>query len=150
MFAGLTRRPWPGDPHEAMRRWLAACLLLLSACSAGPENFWRGFTRGLCKFNRKCADSELSVSECEQRSYQEDETPEQFAETCPDFSSEAARACLRYLRDGRKGCAGLSEWPASCEGVCGPGSALGFEFEDDEPYLIPVLIPANLDTLVAE
>jgi hypothetical protein len=117
---------------------LVVCVLL-SGCSAGPESFWRGVTRGMCKYNRECANSQLPLEECEALAYEDAGDPEAFEATCPDYDRAQARACLRYVRSGRKMCGGLSEQPASCEGVCGPGTAIVF-FPEDSAYLTEVTV----------
>ncbi|MFY0533400.1 hypothetical protein [Nannocystis pusilla] len=74
-------------------------------------------TRGMCKYNRKCADSREPLVECEQLAYEDAGSPEDFAATCSDYDRASARACLRYVRSGPRMCGGLSERPTECEGV---------------------------------
>ncbi|MCY0990964.1 hypothetical protein OV203_27720 [Nannocystis sp. ILAH1] len=122
-----------------MTRMVLVVCLLLSGCSAGPETFWRGVTRGICKYNRKRADSQEPLVECERLAYEDAGRPEDFAATCGDYDRESARACLRYVRSSPRMCGGLSERPTSCEGVCGPGSAIVF-YPEDSGWLTEVTV----------
>jgi hypothetical protein len=126
--------------------------MVLSGCSAGPETFWRGVTRGMCKYNRKCAGSQEPLAECEKIAYEDVGGPEEFAAICTDYDRASARACLRYVRSAPRMCGGLSEQPTSCEGVCGPGTAIVF-YPESSGYLTEVAVdpgPRRPVVLIAE
>ncbi|MCY1061691.1 hypothetical protein [Nannocystis sp. SCPEA4] len=110
-----------------MRRALVVVCLLLPACSGGPETFFRGLQRGLCKFNRQCTDHEpVALGDCERSYYERVQTPEEFADNCEDYDADVGRDCLRYIRESRRECHDLDARPQACVGICGPGTGIKF------------------------
>lgn len=112
------------------RVWVTA-LVLTAGCSAAPGNFWRGLTRTLCKYNRDCTEgyTDSSVEECAYGMYQDDVDPEEFAAFCDDYDSAIGRQCLKYIRDSRSECTLIDAYPPACVGVCGPGTAIEFGYQ---------------------
>ncbi|MFZ6177609.1 hypothetical protein [Nannocystis pusilla] len=108
-----------------MRRLLVVCLVL-TGCSAGPENFWRGLQRGLCKYYRNCGLEDGSVGECTREAYEADQTPEAFAADCVDYDPEVGRTCLRYIREAAEDCDIDQATPSECVGICGPYTSIQF------------------------
>lgn len=127
-----------------MRRVCLVMVLLVSGCNGTPANFWRGLTRGLCKYNRDCGlkYTNNSVGACADGMYEDSIEPGEFADLCEDYDGASGRDCLEYLRELRDSCVEIDTEPAACAGVCGSGTQLGFtrERSADSTVVAPLLL----------
>ncbi len=104
---------------------------LALGCSLTPEQFARSEARATCRMAKRCNRQQFveegysSVRECAQDALDEN-SPEDFADACDDFDRQAARKCLRGIRQARRACD--PEKPddqllEACAEVCGDSVA---------------------------
>lgn len=100
--------------------------MLTCACSITPEQFARSEARASCRLAKRCNRQQFvedydTVRECT-RDALDEYSPEEFADDCEDFDREAARKCLRGIRQARRSCdpeAPDDELVEACAEVCG-------------------------------
>lgn len=114
--------------------------MLTLGCSLTPEQYARSEARATCRMAKRCNRAQFvqdydTVRECA-RDVLDENPPEDFADACDDFDRQAARKCLRGIRQARRACdpeAPDDELVEACAEVC--GDAVAYRAADLERLL---------------